>query len=84
MSTPDQPGLTVVRSFAYLHEADIAKTLLESYGIEALILNEHQIRQLAGATGRVRLAVAPENVYRARQVLEDDHSAALEDADAEE
>jgi len=80
--TQHQSGLSVVRSFLYLHEADIAKALLDSYGIEAFILDEHQIRQrwhLGVALGGVKLAVAPECAYRARQVLEDDHSEALED-----
>ena len=58
---------------------DIAKNLLDSYGVNALILNEHQVRQLAGPAGRVRLAVAPEDTDRARQVLEDDQSGVLED-----
>ncbi len=82
MLTQRQSGLAVVRSFLYLHEADIAKALLDSYGIEAFILDEHQIRQrwhLAGALGGVKLAVAPEHAYRARQVLEDDYSEVLED-----
>lgn len=84
MLTNRQSGLTVVRSFLYLHEADIAKALLDSYGIEAFILDEHQVRQrwhLAGAVGGVKLAVADENAYRARQVLEDDYSDVLEDID---
>ena len=82
MLTQRQSGLSVLRSYLYLHEADIAKALLDSYGIESFILDEHQIRQrwhLGVALGGVKLAVAPEHAYRARQVLDEDRSDALED-----
>jgi hypothetical protein len=76
-----------VKSCIFLHEADVARALLDSYGIEAWILDEHQIRQqwhLAGALGGIKVAVAPECAYRARQVLEEDYSDVVEDiADAE-
>lgn len=81
MPSQHESELSVVETYAYLHEADIAKTLLASYGIEAHILNEHQIRQIAGVASRVRLAVASEHVYRAQQVLEADHSEALDDVE---
>jgi len=71
-----------VGSYYYLHEADIARSLLDSYGIESWILDEHQIRQrwhLAGALGGVKVAVAPEKAYRARQILSEDYSDVLED-----
>lgn len=82
MLTQRQSGLAVVATFFYVYEADIAKALLESYGLEAWILDHQLIRQewhLAGALGGVKLAVAQENAYRARQILEDDYSDALED-----
>lgn len=75
-----QSGLAVVLSCYYLHEADVARALLESEGIEAWILDEHQIRQrwhLAGALGGVKLAVAPQDAARARQLLAEDRSSAL-------
>lgn len=77
-----QSGLAVVGSFLYLHEADVARALLDSYGIETWVLDEHQIRQrwhLAGPLGGVKVAVAPEHASRARSLLEQDHSEALED-----
>jgi hypothetical protein len=80
MFTEQQTGLAVVGSFFYLHEADLAKALLESYGIEAWILDEHQIRQrwhLAGPLGGVKLAVDPQQATRAREILAQDHSDAL-------
>ena len=79
-----QSGLVIVGRFYYLHEADIARALLESFGIEAWLLDEHQIRQrwfLGGALGGIKLAVAPENGYRARCVLEEDRSGVLDSID---
>jgi len=71
----------------YLHEADLSKALLESEGIEAWLLDEHQIRQrwhLGGALGGVKLAVAPEHAWRARQLLAEDHSAHLSEIPEQE
>lgn len=82
MLSQHQSGLTVVKSCFFLHEADLARALLDSYGIEAWILDEHQIRQqwhLAGALGGIKVAVAPENAYRARQVLAEDYSDVVEE-----
>ncbi len=87
MLTQRQSGLSVLGSYLYLHEADIAKALLDSYGIESFILDEHQIRQrwhLGVALGGVKLAVAPEHAYRARQVLEEDRSDVLEDIEEQQ
>lgn len=81
MSAAD-PGLALVATFQHLYEADVAKALLESYGIEALILDEVQLQQgwaVLGRLAEVRLAVAPEHAYRARQILADDYSDALEE-----
>lgn len=87
MLSQRQSGLAVVKSCFFLHEADVARALLDSYGIEAWILDEHQIRQqwhLAGALGGIKVAVAPECAYRARQVLAEDYSDVVEElADAE-
>jgi hypothetical protein len=82
MLSRSQSGLTVVKSCFFLHEADLARALLDSYGIEAWILNEHHIRQLwhmGGALGGFKVAVAPESAYRARQVLEEDYSDVVEE-----
>ena len=75
-----QSGLTIVGRFNYLHEADLAKALLASEGIASWLLDEHQIRQrwhLGAALGGVKLAVAPEHAWRARQILDEDHSEHL-------
>jgi len=82
VSVGDPSGLVVVASFHHLWEADVAKALLGSFDIEAIILDEVQMQQrwpVMGRLAQVRLAVAPERAYRARQILEDDHSAALEE-----
>lgn len=82
MLTGRQSGLAVVGSFVFLHEADVARSLLEAHGIECWLLDELQVQQrwhMAGALGGVKLAVAPENAYRARQILGEDHSEALAD-----
>jgi hypothetical protein len=82
MLTERQSGFEVVATFWYLHEADIAKSLLESYGLEPLLLDEHQIRMrwhLAAALGGVKLAVPPEQAARARELLAQDHTAHLSD-----
>ena len=82
MLSRSQSGLTIVKSCFFLHEADLARALLDFYGIEAWILDEHQIRQqwhLAGALGGIKVAVAPECAYRARQVLAEDYSDVVEE-----
>jgi hypothetical protein len=76
------PGLAVVASFHHLYEADVAKALLDSFGIEAFIVDEFQSQQRWPTIGRhddVRLAVAAEHAYRAHQILADDYSDALEE-----
>jgi hypothetical protein len=80
MANAQQSGLAVVASFAYLHEADVAKALLDAHGITAWILDEHQIQlrwYLAGAFGGVKVAVDPQQATRAREILREDQSDAL-------
>jgi hypothetical protein len=82
MARNTQSGLAVVGRYSYLHEADLAKAFLESEGIRAWILDEHQIRHrwhLGAALGGVKLAVAPELRERARGLLSEDHSEDLAD-----
>jgi len=77
-----QSGLAIVGRFSYLHEADIAKALLESEGIESWLLDEHQIRHrwfLAGALGGVKVAVAPQFAEQAQALLSQDLSDSLGD-----
>ena len=77
-----QSGLAIVGRFSYLHEADLAKSLLESEGIEAWLLDENQIRHrwhLGGALGGVKVAVGPEFAGRALELLARDFSSELVD-----
>ena len=82
MFTKNQSGLAVVGRFSFIHEADLAKALLESEGIDSWLLDEHQIRHrwhLGAALGGVKLAVAPEDGPRAVELLAEDRSASLAD-----
>ena len=82
MIPKNQSGLAIVRSYSYLYEADIAKALLESEGIESWLLDEHQIRQrwhLGLALGGVKLAVSPEFASQAQELLDQDFSECLAD-----
>ena len=75
-----QSGLSVVSHYVHLYEADLAKGLLASEGVDAWILDEHQVRQqwhLAMALGGVKLAVAPEDLECARAILAEDRSDLL-------
>lgn len=75
-----QSGLEVVGSFTYLHEADVAKALLDSEGIRAWIFDELQVQMrwhLSAALGGVKVAVSPSDAERARELLATDHSDAL-------
>lgn len=81
MGAAHQSGLTIVASYLYPYEADLAKALLDSHDIESWVLDEHQIRQrwwLAGALGGVKVGVAEDDFERARQIVAVDHSSALE------
>jgi len=75
-----QSGLSIVGRFAYLHEADLAKALLESEQIRSWLLDENQIRHrwhLGAALGGVKLAVAPNDAERAADLLSQDFSEAI-------
>lgn len=76
-----QSGLAIVGRYSYLHEADMAKALLDSEDIESWLLDEHQIRHrwhLGAALGGVKLAVTPELAERAAELLAQDFSGSLD------
>jgi hypothetical protein len=65
-------GPVVVASFFSIGEAEVARSLLESEGIEVLLGNQHMVSLLwhySNATGGVRLMVAAEHAERAQTVL---------------
>jgi len=77
----DAAGPVVVASFVSIGEAEIARSLIESEGIEVYLGNQHMVSMLwhySHATGGVRLMVAAEHAERAREVLRTSVRPALE------
>jgi ribosomal protein S14 len=75
-----QGELEIIRSYRFPHEALIAKSALEAFGVRAWVLDENQIRlrwYMADALGGVKLAVRAADVDGAQEILSGDHSAAL-------
>ncbi len=75
-----QGELEIVSTFRFPHEAALAKTTLEAYGVEAWVLDETQIRLrwfMGSALGGVKLAVREADAETAREILGGDHSADL-------
>lgn len=67
-----QDRLEAVAAFSYLHEAEFARTSLESEGIVTVIENENLIRLdwlYMNALGGLRLLVREEDATRAREIL---------------
>ena len=82
MTSERQSGLAIVGSYTYPYEADVARALLESHEISAWVLDEHQVRtrwHLSQALGGVKVAVHPDDDGRAREILDADHSQALQE-----
>ncbi|MDE2422099.1 MAG: DUF2007 domain-containing protein [Gammaproteobacteria bacterium] len=70
-------NLVVIATFSFPLEAQIARTSLESAGIEVLVADEHTINMdwlYSNAMGGVRLLVESEDVDEARRVLGTDFS----------
>ena len=64
--------LIVVRSYTHVHEAHLAKSVLEATGIEAFIANEHLVSMAwtySNAIGGVTVAVPEERAAEAAQIL---------------
>ncbi|AUI88385.1 phosphoenolpyruvate synthase [Vibrio azureus] len=69
--------MVVVARFSFPHEAQMAKSNLESAGIECFIADEHTINTqwlYSNAMGGVRLLVCEENAQLAQQILNTDFS----------
>jgi hypothetical protein len=65
--------LVLLRRFAYMHEAELAKDLLEEEGIEAVILSDDYggvPKELGFGTGQAKLLVFEDDVERAEELLE--------------
>lgn len=77
----ENTSLIPLATFSFLPEAEVARTLLEAEGIEAVVQDEvftSLMPPVAMASGGVTLLVAPEEVERARDLL----SGALADGDS--
>ena len=75
--------LVTIRSFWGLLEAEVAKGLLDSAGIEAFLFDDNMVRMdwfNANALGGVKLRVDAQNVEAADRVLQE----AADQADAED
>lgn len=67
-------NLVVVRSYWNLLDAELAKGVLESAGIETFLFDDNMVRMdwfNANALGGVKLRVDPENVEEASRLLDD-------------
>ena len=87
MAPDQQSGLAIVAVFLYPHEAELARARLESGGLAAWVLDGHPIGmdwQLCAALGGIKVAVAPEDATRARELLSEDFCAALLEIEEEE
>jgi len=76
-----QAELEVVGTYRFPHEAQVARGVLEAFGIPAWVIDETQIRlrwYLGNALGGVKVAVRAADASTARELLSGDHSAALE------
>jgi hypothetical protein len=76
-------GPVVVACFVGIGEAEVARGMLESEGIQALLGNQHLVSMFwhySQATGGIRLMVASEDAERARKLL-GVHEPVLESVD---
>ena len=79
--------LEAVAAYSYLHEAEFARTSLESEGIVTVIENENLIRLdwlYMNALGGLRLLVREEDAGRAREILAQPEPAAEPSAPGED
>ncbi len=92
--TTSTGAFTVARTFTNVHEAQLAKSVLEAAGIEVAIADEHVVSNnwlYSNLVGGVKVIVPEDRVEEARSVLDmaavPDHStenvAAKADADAD-
>lgn len=69
--------LVTLRIYPFLHEALIAREMLEAEGVFALVPDEHTISMdwlYRNAIGGIRLQVRSDDVVRAEEILEPEMS----------
>jgi hypothetical protein len=79
-SVAERGALEIVATYRFPHEASLAKSALEAFGVDAWVLDETQIRlrwYMGAALGGVKLAVRAGDAATAREILDGDHSADL-------
>jgi hypothetical protein len=79
--------LVTIRSFWGLLEAEMAKGLLDSAGIESFLFDDNMVRMdwfNANAIGGVKLRVDPQNVDAANRILQETAEEAAAEVDPEE
>jgi hypothetical protein len=64
-------GLVEAARFNWVYQAELARTFLESHGIEAIVFDTHSSFYSDGAMVGVRLMVLDEEYDEAREVLKD-------------
>ena len=69
---PDDVGLVVVRTFQTVNDAEVAKTALESVGIDSIVRSDNKGGQSPGVSfaGGVQLLVKPVDVDLATDILD--------------
>jgi len=75
-----QGDLEVVGTYRFPHEALVAKSTVEAFGVPAWVLDETQIRfraYMGDPLGGVKLVVRADDAETAREILAGDHSADL-------
>ena len=68
----DEPSLVVAAAFTSVHEAHLAKSVLDAAGIEATIADEHLMSMTwldSNAVGGVKVVVPEDRLEEARSVL---------------
>ena len=83
----DFRDLVTIRSFWGLLEAEMAKGLLDSAGIESFLFDDNMVRMdwfNANALGGVKLRVDPENVDAANRILKETAEGAAAAIDSED
>jgi hypothetical protein len=79
--------LVTIRSFWGLLEAEMAKGLLDSAGIESFLFDDNMVRMdwfNANAIGGVKLRVDPQNVDAANRILQETAEEAAAEVEPEE
>jgi len=68
----DEPRFAFIRAFTSIHEAQLAKSVLEAAGIETMLADEHvvSITMYSNAVGGVKLLVPEDRLAEAESLLD--------------